>query len=276
MGVPTAPVAASGAEPACTATVERACLRLRTMPESNWPCHLILDAGFEKRTANPLTNPDECQRMKRVMALLVPVVLLTAGCTGLYQAYAPDSVLKNGWSENTNKRSTDERFGFSRSTRVYEFSGSGTQGPYPAQFVVITAKTIGGGSREAILKALDQSLKDVLAKESIQADEGSRAEGQRTLGQGQSSVHFTYTATAKAGSSFFQQDRKMRVLGEVFNDGRSSTTVMLIGLAQTTGGTILTGSENLTEWSRIVGDPNGSIGGFKRADGLAYNVVSHG
>jgi hypothetical protein len=214
-----------------------------------------------------------------VLALLLVASTVVSGCTGVFAAHVEPSVLENGWTEDEDQRDESKSFlgiGYQQATRVYTFDENRVNGPYPAQLVVVSIRILGGSSRSDLFERLDEAVQNVMEEEGIELDAASRREGDRTLSQGQDSVWFTYKGQAMGGATFFDQGRQIRILGEVFNDDRSSITVLHIGLAQITGSSILTGQENTSQWSKIVGDPSGTIEGYKRNDGLAHNVVAHG
>lgn len=213
------------------------------------------------------------------LVLLVILSMLASGCTTIFAAHVDEAVVTAGWEEKEDQRREDSQFlgiGLKRVTLVYEYDDSRFNGPYPAAFLVTSLKILGGASRQELFEELDETLQDVLENQNVELDEDSRVEGERVLAQGQQSIYFTYEATAQGDGSLFDQDRRIRILGEVFNDQRSDLTVLLIGLAQITGPSFLTGQENNTNWEKIVEDPEGTIEGYDGDAGLAYHVVSHG
>lgn len=213
------------------------------------------------------------------LALLVIASMLTSGCTSIYAAHVAPAVVDSGWEENKEKRSEDSQFlgfGSRRVTIVYEYDESRFNGPYPAAFLVTSLKILGGASRQELIQELESSMRDVLEKQNVRLDEDSRTEGERVLARGQETLFFTYEATAEGDGGLFDSGRTIRILGEVFNDHESDLTVLLIGLAQITGESFLTGAENDTNWEKIVEDPRGTIEGYRGDQGLAHNVVSHG
>jgi hypothetical protein len=80
-----------------------------------------------------------------------------------------------------------------------------------------------------------------------------------------------------AGASLFTPGRDAKVIGEAWFDERSKITVVVVGLAQTQGAG-LTGQQyrDTTHWHRMVADPGATIQSPGSADGLIYNVRSHG
>lgn len=219
--------------------------------------------------------------MRRVAPLVVLVILamMTSGCTTIFAAHVDDAVVTAGWELNEDKRREDSQFlgiGLKRVTLVYEYDESRFNGPYPAAFLVTSLKILGGASRQELFEELDQTLQDVLENQNVELDQDSRVEGERVLAHGQETIYFTYEATAQGDGSLFDQGREIRILGEVFNDQRSDLTVLLIGLAQVTGDSFLTGQENNTNWEKIVEDPEGTIEGYDGEAGLAYHVISNG
>lgn len=218
-------------------------------------------------------------RRRMPLVLLLIATMLTSGCTTIFAAHVDEAVVTAGWVQNEDKRREDSQFlglGLKRVTLVYEYDESRFNGPYPAAFLVTSLQILGGASRQQLFEELDETLQEVLEKQNVELDEDSRVEGERLLAAGQQTLYFTYEATAEGDGGLFDQGREIRILGEVFNDQRSDLTVLLIGLAQITGPSFLTGAENDTNWEKIVEDPDGTIEGHAGDAGLAYNVISHG
>ncbi|HUR60808.1 MAG TPA: hypothetical protein VM286_00385 [Candidatus Thermoplasmatota archaeon] len=212
-------------------------------------------------------------------ALLAP---LLAGCLDPYRAHVDEATLaaaKLSWTREDHPQTDGGLFGVKSMETDYTHSGSGP--PFPGHVLVFSLRTAARPSTEQLLQFTRTAVDNSTASNGIRIDRTLSATGTRTLASGLQTQYFTEEGTSTAGG-LFAVNTKVRILGEVGYDGRSSTSIVAVGLAQVESsrtcplGINCGTTTDLATWNEIVGDPGGSVGGAQSATGLLHHLVSHG
>lgn len=212
---------------------------------------------------------------------MVPLAVLAgtllAGCFGVVRAHVPDAVLSDGWRE-TDRGGGQRWLGLAAEWEhvVYETNVTGFGGPYPASLTLLSLEVLGRLSRGELRDALEEQVRDSAERQGIALEQDSEQRGERRTASRLGTQWFTYRGVASPSADLFNPGQSVRILGEVWNDGRSEISVLAVGMAQTTGpGPTGRFFPDLQSWGKIVADPDGTIDGARGTEGLVWNVVSH-
>lgn len=201
---------------------------------------------------------------KILITVTVMLILLVtfSGCVTLSRAYVPDSIVSDGWHENTALRNTGSQFlGLEKwSSSTYEINGK-----YPASLTVTTVKSLvlpdEGDLKNRITETIEETFQNrVQLNDSIV--------GERTLLEQHTTMYILYNGTDKVN------DEKVKIIGEVWNCGTSGTSIICIGFAYITDADD-PDIENTENWQKIVMDPQGKVEGNIGEEGLIYNINCH-
>jgi hypothetical protein len=202
---------------------------------------------------------------------LVPIAviflfLLTcfSGCVSIKCPYIPDRILNNGWFENTSLRNTGIQFlGVEKwCSSVYEIRGK-----YPASLTVTALKTLILTNENELFKKTLQTIEDTF-KDSIQFNESTQIIGVRTVEKNHQTMYVIYDGIS------ITNDKKIRLIGEVWNCGNTGISLICIGLAYITNNEH-PGVEYIDNWEKIVTDPSGTVQNASGESGLIYNIQCH-
>lgn len=182
-------------------------------------------------------------------------------------AYVHHDVLSDSWFEDIGQREIiSEFFGIERYGSITYMS----VGDYPSYLVVSTIKS-------PILlneKNLKANIEKSLNNSSGKILEGqSYFSGERTLKNGHTSLYALYNGTDVSKYPV----EHIKVIGEVWNCGKSGKSIICIGVSQITENSRYNTSDNLKNWGKIISDETGTFanGNFIDNNGLIYNVICH-
>ena len=155
-----------------------------------------------------------------------------------------------------------------------------SQPPYPGTLQLFALRDGARRSNEELLALTRSSVENATAENGI-AIQGAGTQGTRTLRNGLATQWFALEGTVSSSSALFQEQTRVRILGEAGFDGRSGTHVIAVAIAQVESITcVLPGAcqtrTDLRNWTAIVGDTKGSIDDAVSQNGLIDNLVSHG
>jgi hypothetical protein len=217
-----------------------------------------------------------------VGALAAAIVLL-AGCASPFQAHVDPSVLRSElpWSEERKAPESDGWLGATTVETLYTFDPASNGPPFPGLLQVFSAKGV-THDREELLRVARDAVEAAMEAQNLQPIADGRHEGRRALQSGLETSWFTMEATATESGALFSQSVRVRILGEAAFDGLSSTSVVLVGLAQVAATpscpTILQcpPDNDLRTWGSLAGDPEGSPAWDRNDRGLVDHLVTHG
>lgn len=222
-------------------------------------------------------------RRGTILAAAALVLPLLAGCLDPYRAHVDEATLKDAklsWTREDQPQSDGSGglFGVKTAETTYTHSSSGP--PFAARLQVFSLRTAARPSTEQLLQFTRTAVDNGTAAQGIRIDRTLSATGTRTLASGLQTQFFTEEGTSQSGG-LFPTNTKIRIIGEVGYDGRSSTSIVAVGLAQVESSrtcplNICNPTSDLTSWNELVGDPSGSVGGAQSQTGLLHNLVSHG
>ncbi|MCK4332326.1 MAG: hypothetical protein KAV40_01970 [Thermoplasmatales archaeon] len=199
-----------------------------------------------------------------IIALMLVLLVIFSGCISINCAYIPDSVITDGWYENLSLRNTGSQFlGLEKwCGSVYEINGK-----YPASLTVTTLKTLVLTDEEELQKKTIEIIEETF-QDSVQLNESTKLTGERTLLKTHKTMYMIYDGRD------ITKNKKIKIIGEVWNCGTSGTSIICIGIAYITNNESPT-IENTDNWQKIVMDPSGTIGDLTGEEGLIYNVHCH-
>lgn len=212
-------------------------------------------------------------------ALLAPAL---AGCLDLYRAHVDDAVLARATLEwaRTDRAETDGGL-FGVKTAQTEYTYTGSPPPFAAQLVVFSLRAAGRPSTEELLRLTHLAVDNETARQGIRIDQRQSAAGHRTLANGVATEFFTEEGTSTT-SGLFAVNTKVRIIGEVGFDGRSGTSIVVVGIAQVESSRSCPLNINCgtthdeASWIEMVGDPHGTVRGATSQTGLIHHLVTHG
>lgn len=217
-----------------------------------------------------------------VAAALVAALVLAPGCVELSPASLPDRLLEgrggNGWERNATASDAEPRaegsLGRSQ-TLVYEDRTS-TEG-YDGSLTVTTLRALLRPNEERVRETVQARIREEAEGKGLKVED-EPVTGTRSLKNGETSSWFVYNGSVESATFFQSRNARVKIFGEVFQCTQEKTTVITIGLAQTTdvrsiGNVPLPSDADPTTWREIVADPRGSVEGIRGSDGLAYNVA---
>ncbi len=214
--------------------------------------------------------------MKRILLVLLTASLaVSAGCLEPFRAHIDPEVVPPTW-ERSDSPVHGSVFRGKGVETLYEFD-SGEGAPFPAMLLLFSLREISRSGVDDLLRFTRDVVENAAEENGIQLDPGENDSGERQLKNGANTRWFTRAGTGEA-SDLFASGEEVRIIGEARYDGRSRTSVVVVGMAQVSGEGRLpfqTISDETT-WVRIVSDPHGTINEATSAQGFIYNTVSHG
>jgi hypothetical protein len=215
-----------------------------------------------------------------VLALALLAAVTASGCFDPFQPHVDPQILRaspHEWTVSEPDREGGGLFSVGRVELEYRFS-DGSGAPFPAVLSVLGLRAPSRLDDAEILKRTREFVDEKLVEEGVRADPAQELSGTRTLANGARTEWFQLVGTSGSSSPIFATSREVRGLGEAWYDGRSSTHVIVVALAQTTGPGGLFGSSTVRDqsvWDELVGDPSGSVDDRLHTTGFIYHMVSH-
>ncbi|MEA3143287.1 MAG: hypothetical protein QOG31_611 [Thermoplasmata archaeon] len=215
-----------------------------------------------------------------VAALLAPAL---AGCLDPYRAHVDEAVLSRAtlaWSRADHPQVDGGLFGVKTLATDYTHSASSPP-PFPAVLVVFSLRAVSRPSTEELLRYTHLAVDNETQARGIRIDQSQSSSGHRALASGVQTEFFTEEGTSATGG-LFPQNTKVRIIGEVGYDGRSSTSIVVVGIAQVEASRTCPLNLNCGvthdegSWVEMVGDGGGSVGGATLQTGLIDHLVTHG
>lgn len=221
-------------------------------------------------------------RWAPAVACLAMAALLLPGCLEPFRARVDPDVLASapGWVVTPGAveggflgpKSVETRYAFDRDPD--------DPAPFAGSLQVFSIRSLGRLSPKELLELAHELVEHGAADKNITLSEGGPA-GQRTLDSGVETSWFVHEGRTTQSGDLFEQGVRVRILGEVGHDGRSDTSILIIGMAQvsrTNVCPILVNCQpeetNLQTWIQIVGDPEGHIQGATSSTGFVDSLVT--
>lgn len=227
--------------------------------------------------------PGRQVRPAALLAVLLAATMLLPGCFTPFRAHVDPAVLtaELAWTESQGA-STGGGTGPRYVENEYTFK-AGNGPPYPAVLQVFSVRDVGRRSTEDLRALTRQLVEESTAAKGIRLDPEAVREGTRTLQNGLQTLWFSHDGTVSStGPLFQQQNVRVYIVGEVGYDGRSSTSVVAVGIAQvesTQCAPLVPACQtnrDLRSWNSMAGDPAGSLRDARSQHGLIHNLVTHG
>lgn len=204
----------------------------------------------------------ESRSICAIVTILLLLSIVLSGCVTLTSAYVPDSLLTDGWYENTSLRNTGLQFmGMEKwGSLTYEINGK-----FPATLTVTTLKSLIIANEEDIKKKTTEAIDQTFTDRIIVTNSSS---GKRQLWTGHESIYMLYEGYD------IKDNETVKMIGEVWNCPTSGTSIICIGLA------FISNHEqgdlfNTSHWNTLIQDPSGTLEGSIGDKGLIYNIVCH-
>lgn len=220
-------------------------------------------------------------RVAPVAPLLLLVLVSLSGCFDPYAVHVDVNTLSKsslGW-QTTPFPPTDSGLLSTKQTQTDYNVASGQSAP-PAHLEVYGLRSPADPGSATLLNRSREALFSYAQSKGLSIDHTKDRTGTRTIASGLDTTWFT--AEGKATSSgLFTRNYKVRLVAEVGHDGRSSTSLLAVGVAQvqTSRQCPIIGEcqpiDDERTWIEMVGDADGHIDGTVSRIGLLDHVVTH-
>lgn len=230
----------------------------------------------------------------RLLGAVAAAAFLLPGCVAPFHAAVDPSVVRSelSWESAECPTPPTSSGGPAVSPCVgsqfevdYTFK-PGAAPPFPAILQVFSVRDLGRRSTEDLLAFTKDAVKKAADRVGVAPDTAESRNGTRALANGLETHWFVLGGTVVRKGALFQQEHvRVRIIGEVGFDGRSSTSVVAVGFAQVAS-TQCTPTpiinpcqaqvQNAKSWASMAGDPGGTIPDARSDNGLIHNLVTHG
>jgi hypothetical protein len=194
--------------------------------------------------------------------LLFMFLIQSTGCVELRCAYIDESILTDGWYENTALRNTGTHFlGLEKWCSLsYEVKGN-----YPATVTVSSIKSLVLTDKEVIETQVKNTIENTFV-DAVKLE--YNMSGKRTVHTTHQTLYVIYDGIDTSTLNH------IKIIGEVWNCASSGTSIICIGIAYITNVDI-GNNINTTQWERIIGDEYGSISNVIGNYSLINHVRCH-
>lgn len=217
--------------------------------------------------------------------LLLPLLLgpaLGAGCLEPFRVRVdPDVVARStlDWNVTVGSLHRNGWLGPRTIETRYTHDPDGRGPPFPGVLQVFSVREVDRTTTKALLDITERLVEEAVAEHRIGLS-GVEAEGERTLDSGAGTRWFMREGRTESQGTLFPRESTVRILGEVGYDGKSSTSFVVVALAQVSefDATPIVGGErrDLRTWIEIAGDPRGSVDGAVGQNSFVHHLVTHG
>ncbi len=211
-----------------------------------------------------------------IVVLIILTVLFSTNT--LFQAYVEDRFLVDGWLESGDREGYSERlFGLEKQSSFKYIVSSSSDENGTAFLTVTSIKTVFMINEEELLDKTIETIFNAADSKNITIDTSSKFTASRFLKNGHSTFFVVFNGTQTI-DGFVEN---IKIIGETWNCDRSGTSVICIGVAQTTDVKNGNPLENFVYWAKITGDEKGTFkeiyndADFVNLDGLIFNVKCH-
>jgi len=207
-----------------------------------------------------------------IAIFIIVVIILTVffSSNQLTEAKIEDCILGDIWREDLGERDGDSQLMGLEKWVSYTYRNNDSV--FPAYVTVTSMKTLFMMNEDELR---DQTLETIkkASEQGIVIDEDTKVNGERILFKGYKTMYIIYDGNDTSK----EPNEKIKIIGETWNCGASGTSIICIGVAQTTDDKHNNSEINTTHWAKIIRDKEGTfgLGDFKEDDGLIFNVVCH-
>lgn len=215
-----------------------------------------------------------------LLALLLLGTALAAGCFEPFRVHVDADVIPPdaGWVET---RSSLQGGGLGPRTVETRYALDPADGgpPFPGTLQVFSIRAPTRVPADDLIRLAEQAVEDGAEDYNI-AFEGDPVEGQRVLASGVRTHWFLRNGVTTEGGEFFDEQVRIRILGEAGHDGRSSTSFLAIALVQVERAVqcplvaACQPERSEATWIQVVGDPDGSVAGASSQTGFIDHLVT--
>ncbi len=210
-----------------------------------------------------------------VVILILLTVLFTTNT--LIKAYIDDRFLTNGWLESGDRSYNEQVFGLEKqSTFRYIYNHTSYEN-YTTFLTITTIKTIFMINEQELLDKTIETIYNAARAKNISINNFSKFSSSRFLKNGHKTFFIILNGTQKIGGLV----EKIKIIGETWNCAYSGTSIICIGVAQTTNAKNGNNSENFIQWAKIICDEKGTFNEiyhnnyYNDINGLIFNVKCH-
>jgi hypothetical protein len=211
-------------------------------------------------------------RIYIIIALIIILAVIFAVVFSGFQfkqAYIHHDFLDEKWFENLVERDSGSNFlGLEKwESLTYELDSD-----YTAYLTITTIKTFVMMDEKELRDAIEDTVEKAF-KVGISLDNNTKINGERMLKNGHKTLFIIY----KGNDTSDNINEQIRIIGEVWNCGKTGTSIICLGFSQISDNKHNKSEIFTTFWEKIIGDEDGTFGneGYKREDGLIYNVICH-
>ncbi len=210
-----------------------------------------------------------------IIIVIIFSVLFTTN--SLFNAYVDDRFLVNGWFESGERNYNEQLFGLEKQFTFKYIVNDSSEEKFNAFLTVTSIKTIFMINEQELMDKTIQTIYNAAVISNINIINSSRFTGSRFL-KNNHNTYFILLNGTKIINGFVE---KIKIIGETWNCAYSGSSIICIGVAQTSDVKNGDYSENFTHWAKIIGDEKGIFNeiynsiNFIDSDGLIFNVKCH-
>ena len=210
---------------------------------------------------------------------IVILILLTVlfSTNTLFKAYIDDRFLVNGWLESGDRSYNEQFFGLEKQSTFKYITSVNSYEKYSAFLTVTSIKTVFMINEHKLLDKTTETIFNAADSINITINNSSQFTSSRFLKNGHNTFFILLNGTQKK-DGFVE---KVKIIGETWNCAYSGTSIICIGVAQTTDNKNGNSSENFIHWAKIIADEKGTFNEwynsnkFIDSNGLIFNVKCH-
>ncbi len=207
------------------------------------------------------------------------VALLVPGCYEPYRPHIQEATLESSsldWFERRLAQQSDGWLDRKTVETRYTYIPEGDGPPFAGVIQVFGLRQQDRMGTQALLELTRILVERSAEEHGITFDPDASDEGQRQNAAGASTRYFTLEGTVQTSEGLFPSNVGIRILGEVWHDGKSKTSVIVVAMAQVTQDRPILGPlEDETTWWEIAGDPEATLVSPPTQRGLVDHVQSH-
>jgi hypothetical protein len=215
--------------------------------------------------------------------LALACALALPGCLAPFRVHVdPEIVAKSNQEWAITPTGISGNFPGTRTREMrYTYDGNGANPPFPGTLQVFSLRGLDRLTTAELLEHAKRVVDTGAERLSISLN-ATVTEGTRVLESGIETRWFVRTGQTTEASPLFDENVRMRILGEVGHDGRSNTSFLVVAYAQVGRaaecGPILpscTPAQNSDiTWIQLVGDREGSVMGATSSIGFVDHLVT--
>jgi hypothetical protein len=214
-----------------------------------------------------------------IAIFIVVLILLTVlfSTNTLFKAYVDDRFLVSGWLDSGDRSYNEQLFGLEKQSTFKYIIGGNSYEDYAAFLTVTSIKTVFMINKKDLLDKTIETIFNSVSTRNITINNSSQFISSRFLKNGHNTFFVVFNGTQKI-DGFVE---KVKIIGETWNCAYSGTSIICIGVAQTTDVKNGNNSENFIHWAKIIGDEKGTFNeiynyfNYVDSNGLIFNVKCH-